>query len=194
MTYFMSTAYTSDSNPAIGVTKHAEAHYAITSKFVTKYWTGKLNPDSLVFINACSSASLDAVEFETACLRAGASHFVGWSDRMRLGEALDSAGFLFDRMIGANSTELGKPFIEQPEQRAFGIIEVLGEMATRQRPTVALPLDTSVAPPLKMGDPTVQAKLQNLTSLNGKLELLAPSIHDLSVREQTNELFINGDF
>jgi hypothetical protein len=60
LTYFTALTFNGDpSHPSRGVS----VHYGITSKFVTKYWTGKLNANSVVFISACQSASPLSLEF-----------------------------------------------------------------------------------------------------------------------------------
>jgi hypothetical protein len=139
----------------------------------------------MVFINACRGASADALDFELACLQAGAGVYFGWTDRVQGGDAAVSAAFLFDRMLGTNSDKLP---MEHPPQRAFSSVDVWGEMQTRQRPNQAYTLDSSVNP--KTG---LTANLMPF-ALNTAFALLAPSIHDLAVNEEADELAINGEF
>lgn len=181
------------SDPNISVKKKWETHYAITSKFVNKYWSGKFDSDSLVFINTCNSANDDALEFESACLNAGASYYLGWSDRMRLGEAISTASYLFDRLLGTNTDAMGPNAKETPPQRAFDLMAVLQEMGTRMRNGIPYPFDTTQPDPEKRGDPPVKAKLKFLTT-NGNFQQLAPSIEFIGVDEQRDELTITGFF
>ncbi|MCW3100550.1 MAG: hypothetical protein JWL77_6168 [Chthonomonadaceae bacterium] len=189
--YFTSAAY--QVNATTSVKKVWETHYAFTSKFVTKYWTGKFNKNSVVFINGCNTASLDAIDFEFACLNAGASFYVGWNNRMKLGEAVDSATYLFDRLLGSNSALSGGVSAETPPQRAFGITSILAEMHTHQRGTAAYALDTTLPPPEKRGGASTFAMLSFLTT-NLEFQQLAPSIENLEVNERADELAINGVF
>ncbi len=193
VSYFVAQAYPTDPKIKGPKKNYFETHYCFSSKFVTKYWTGKLDKDSLVFMNTCDSASPAALDFELACLNAGASYYLGWSDRMMIGEGLASAAFLFDRMLGSNSTELGASLKATPPQRAFSILEVLNDMSTHNRSGAAYALDKSGPAPVKKGDAVTIATLQPM-SLNQKFEQLAPSIHDLAINEGADELSINGFF
>jgi len=179
LTYFMGLTFQGDTAQI-----KAETHYGITSKFVSKYWTGKFNPNSLVFVDACSSTSLNALEFEMACLNAGASIYMGWSDSVVIRDGLVTASYLFDRMLGANQF----PDEETPPQRAFSWSSVMSDMHTRKRQYVSTNYDQSLDP--KTG------KTANLTalSLNGNFVQLAPSIETMSVDEQNDALTVFGTF
>jgi len=181
LTYFVGLTFNGDQN---GLVRRAEAHYGITFKFVTKHWTGKFNPNSLVFMNACSSASPDALEFGLACLQAGASAYVGWTDTMVIRDGVVSAAYFFDRLLGANAVDP----VESPPQRAFAWGAVLSEMATRTRPYNSSKYDTTVNPHTGRA-----AKLMPLL-LNGQFAQLAPSIESLEVDEQSDELIVFGLF
>jgi hypothetical protein len=191
LVYVTSLAFHTDTQTP--VKKRWETHYAFTHKFVTKYWSGKFDPNSLVFMNTCNSANLDALEFQFACLNAGASYYLGWSERMKLGEAVGSAAYLFDRLLGSNTDKIGGGTQETPPQRPFSIMPVLVEMGTRMRSTAPYAFDTTLPPPEEPGGPGVYGKLMFLT-INGKFQQLAPSIEGLTVDEQKDELTINGSF
>ena len=182
LTYFMAYVFRDGSAPG-SVDREVELHYAITAKFVQKYWTGKFTKNSLVFMNACRSGSLDALSFELACLQAGAGAYLGWTDRILAGDAAISAAYFFDRILGANTE-----FPQAPPQRAFPYIDVLGNMQARQRSDHAYALDSSINP--KTG---LTATLTPLT-LSTDFGLLAPSIRSLAVNEQADELGITGFF
>lgn len=181
LTYFTALTFNGDpSHPALG----ASVHYGITSKFVTKYWTGKFNSNSLVFISACHSADPLALEFEFAVLNAGASLYLGWSDTMVIPQAVVSGAYLFDRLLGTNAVDP----METPPQRAFSWAPVMADMATHKRSNSDQMLDTTFS--ARKG---ATAKLMPLT-LGGQFAQLAPSIESLAVDEQNDELIVNGYF
>jgi len=181
LTYFTALTFNGDpSHPALG----ASVHYGITSKFVAKYWTGKFNSNSLVFISACHSADPLSLEFELAALNAGASLYLGWSDTMVIPQAVVSGAYLFDRLLGTNAVDP----METPPQRAFSWAPVLADMATHKRSNMDQTLDTTFS--ARKG---VTAKLMPLT-LGGQFAQLAPSIESLTVDEQNDELIVNGYF
>jgi hypothetical protein len=187
LTYFMGLVFDGDEST---IRPRAETHYGITQKFVTKYWTGKFNPNSLIFMNACHSADPEeAVLFQGACLQAGASAYLGWTDSMVIRDGVVSAAFLFDRLAGANTFDDK----ETPPQRAFSIREVLTNMATKPRPYAgagggADNYDASRNP--KTGR---TAKLDLLAFADNFMQL-APSIQYLAADEQKDELIIGGYF
>ncbi len=181
LTYFMGLTFPGDENH---VSTKVETHYGITSKFVTKYWTGKFNPNSLVFVDACSSAGTDAFEFETACVNAGASVYLGWSNTEVIRDGVVTAAYLFDRILGANQFDDS----ETPPQRAFSWSAVLAEMNTRKRPYT----DTNYAQSRNPKTGLI-ADLLPFT-LGGGFVQLAPSIETVTVDEQKDELTVSGTF
>ncbi|MCE9558058.1 MAG: hypothetical protein K8R88_03835, partial [Armatimonadetes bacterium] len=180
LTYYMARTYEDAGDTPI---VRVETHYGFTSKFVAKYWTGKFNENSFVYMNACSSASLNAFEFEFACLQAGASAYVGWTNTMVIADGLTSGAYLFDRMLGGNAFDA-----ESPPQRAFAYPAILAEMATHKRTNKPTMYDETINPKTNL-----TAKLQMLT-LNLAFGQLAPSIEVLTVDEQKDELTISGVF
>jgi len=184
LTYYQAHVYTDDATVPGGVRRSVETHYAITSKFVRKYWTGKFAAQSLVFINACKSSSAEAFDFQMACLTAGAGVHLGWTDRVQGGDAVVSASFLFDRMIGSNWPTV---LPEMPPQRPFPLLEVWDEMRGRQRPNQAYDLASSV-------NPGTRDTASLFPFMQDGEFGLAPSIRDLAVHEQADELSVNGWF
>ncbi len=71
-----------------------ERRYGITGKFVRENWT--FLPDSLVFVNACTSNSF---AFREACMQVGASAYLGWSKEVGDGLAFDSASTLYSLLF-----------------------------------------------------------------------------------------------
>jgi hypothetical protein len=174
-----------------------EQRYGITSKFVEKYWVGKFNKDSLIFMNTCNSSSDDAIPFKFACLNAGASLYLGWTHKMILGDGMMTAAYLFDRLLGANNedpfsskTDLTIP-METPPQRAWNYADILLEMALHQRPDAAYAFDATVS--TEKGGGKIASQLE-LLPRNDNFGQFAPSISFISLLEQTDELEINGVF
>jgi hypothetical protein len=201
LAWFPAHAFTGNEDTA--ATK-VETHYGITTKFVQKYWTGKFNKTSMVFMNSCSSSSPAALSFGFACLSAGASVYFGWTDRIVLGDGIMSSAYMFDRLLGANKTNqinsgnddlrgLADSTLESPPQRAFNYPAVLAEMGTRKRSYAAYAHDTSICPPLKPGGPPTPATLTMVTT-NFAFGQLAPQIESLTVVEQKDELIVSGAF
>jgi hypothetical protein len=183
LTYFMSHKFDDDAASPGGIRKVVETHYAITAKFVRKYWAGAFATNSVVFINACRSASLDAFDFELAAIEAGAGIYFGWTDRVQGGDAALSAAWFFDRSLGTNSDKLPQ---EKPAQRPFPLLAVWDEMKKRLRPGGDTMLDSSTNPQTGL-----TATLTPF-SLGGNAGLLAPSIDSVFAQESTDELFVNG--
>jgi hypothetical protein len=183
LTYFMSHKFDDDEASPGGVKRSAETHYAITTAFVQKYWTGRFAQNSVVFINACRSASAAALFFQLAVINAGAGIYFGWTNRVQGGDAALSAAWFFDRALGTNSDKLPQ---ETPPQRPFPLLDVWSEMQTRQRPDKAQTLDSSTNPR------TGETAVLTLFTLTAETGLLAPSIELLAVNETAEELGVNG--
>jgi hypothetical protein len=184
LTYFAADNYELDEDQ-VGLSRLPEVRYAITAKFVEKYWTGKFVPHSLVFMNSCASSSIEALDFKLAVLNAGAGIYFGWNDPVQGLDAVESAAWFFDRVLGTNSFHA-----ESPPQRPFEPLAVFAEMQTRPRPEEtpgdADTLDSSTDP--QTGLPSTLMPF-TLTSDEG---ILAPSIESLAVNEATDELAVNG--
>ncbi len=88
----------------------SKIHYAITAKFVTQYMS--FGQNSVVFINACSSFDQ---AFRDACKTKGAGMYIGWTAPTNPHDAVKSARFYFDRMLGTNMQDP----VENPPQRPF---------------------------------------------------------------------------
>jgi hypothetical protein len=101
---------------------HNKRYYTITSLFIKKFW--RFSENSFVFIHACTSNTLKETMRNTDV---HASIFGGYSN---LGDdnCLESALFLFDRMLGANEVE---PREEIAPQRPFDFQEIAVDMARK---------------------------------------------------------------
>ncbi|HEY0855627.1 MAG TPA: hypothetical protein VGE16_01125 [Albitalea sp.] len=153
-----------------------DTRYGITSNFVDTYW--KFAADSVVIINACSSARMNGAAssagFVFACHKAGAGVYLGWDNTVAPVGAYRAARYFTDRMLGANKFQP-----ESPAQRPFPWDAVMGDM---QKKSLHIdPAEGSVF--LALPNPGSAVK-----------QLLAPSIRHLEVSEIMDELRLVGRF
>jgi hypothetical protein len=148
--------------------------YSITSKFID-FWWGNFAPKSFVYNSACSGASTAAGAFITAMKNKGLSVYAGWSRPSR-GE--EGAKFVFDRLLGGNHVY---PEADGYQTRPFDYGSV-SEDAQLHGVGKNL-LDRSVLFIEGLSDSSTES-----------FRTLAPSIESMSVDEDTNELFMDGDF
>jgi len=132
-------------------------HYGVTDKFIARNGI-TFATNSLVYMDCCF---LNAGLFNQASRTAGASLYVGWTDKVAGDAAVRAAQFCFDRMLGANS---GKPDREDPIQRPFDYQAVWNDLASR-------------------GWNTSGAATINFTPGGGDDGMLAPSIQFLTLHE-----------
>lgn len=153
-----------------------DTRYGITSNFVDTYW--KFADDSVVIINACSSARTNdskwAAGFVFACHKAGAGLYLGWDNTVAPVGAYRAARYFTDRMLGANKFQP-----ESPAQRPFPWDAVMGDMQKK-----SLHIDP--------GEGAVFLALPNPAST--AKQLLAPTIRHLEVSEYMDELRLVGRF
>lgn len=156
----------------LGQCRHV-CHYGITGAFVSVHMNFAKN--SLVFIDACSSASVAALDMQQAFKNNNASHYLGWSNEVDDAFAYKAMKYLFDRLLGVNVISP-----EDPKQRAFNIDQVLGDMATHRH---------------LIDDPYKHAQLTSVR-LNDDFGLLSPTIQFLSMDDdgQQPRLLIAGIF
>ncbi len=153
--------------------------YAVTPLWVQRYW--QFSPDSLVFINACTS---DDDFMKGACLAQGGSLYAGWTRPSGVPEIYSIARFLISRLAGLRdlSLTIGAAFdLERPDQRPFDYEPVLENMHARG-------LDHTTRP-----EPYGVAQLV-LTAGYGEFGLLRPSIGGVGTYETKNELHLGGLF
>ncbi len=148
-------------------------HYGITAGFVAENMS--FGKNSLVFIDACSSASAAAFDMQQAFKNNGASLYLGWTTQVDDRFAYKAMKYLFDRLLGTNEISP-----EDPKQRAFNIDQVLNDMKVHRQLT---------------DDPYKNAVLTP-TRMNGDFGLLSPTIQFLSVDETPDRrrLIIAGLF
>lgn len=88
-----------DRSRCVSGTGGSQTRLAITPKFIKKYqW--KFGEHSLVFVNACVSAT---GEMKQAFLDAGASVYLGWTKPVRLWAMCGAASDVFSLMLGLNN-------------------------------------------------------------------------------------------
>jgi len=161
-------------NGALVTVSHSK--FAINEEFITKHnW--RFGANSLVFINACSSAT---PAFQQAFLTANAGLFIGWSNTVNDPDAVKIAPIVFDRLLGANNANP----TENPKQRSFDFPAVQKYLHDNH-------LDTS-----QSTDPDGNPITAQLTFSPGQgtFGLLAPTISYMGVDELKKELTINGIF
>ncbi len=153
---------------------------AITPKFIRKYaWS--FTPYSLVFVNACASATGD---MKQAFLDAGASLYLGWTRPVRLWAMCGAALDFFSLMLGLNENG--------------GANALPAEVNPRQRPCAwgdALELlRGSVQTASYMDDEDGLVELEPTANAAGPLGFLAlrPSIYRTSFDERKSEWRLIG--
>ena len=144
--------------------------YAFTAKFVEQHM-GKFANGSVVYIAAC--ISWDA-GFRQAFIDKNAGVYFGWTWLFHGDEDSKASLYLFDRLLGLNDPAIVP---ENPKQRPFDYVSVYRDM---DRPGKALTRSAS-------------AVLQYAPG-NSEAGLLAPSIQNFEVNEDSSILVINGKF
>ena len=158
-----------------------QAHYGITSRFVTHYWQN-LSDNSMVYIDACGSDGPFAQPFKNAVLAKNAGVYFGWTYSVFSDASNLVARFLIDRLLGANEYQSYK---ESPPQRPFDYVAIYGDLSQRNLHAHPTP-DSLVAP----GKKTVFKH----TAGAGDFGLLAPSIRYMAVVEHFDTLYVTGLF
>lgn len=106
----------------------------ITQQFVLKNMT--FTEGSLVFLNGCSTFganSPEATDMRNAFIAKGARSVIGWSNVVNYKYAIDSAMYLFDRLLGADAYAPYKMAPAASPNRPFPLDDVLREMRTHKR-------------------------------------------------------------
>ncbi len=149
------------------------SHLGITAHFVNEFMSFPKN--SLVIIDACDSGSANAIDMRQAFENAGASVYVGWTQRVADQFAYKAVKYLLDRMLGVNQISP-----ETPKQRAFNIDDVRDDMANNRNLVV---------------DPYRNAVL-TVFKMQHDFGLLSPTIQFLSIEggEDMDKLYIAGVF
>jgi hypothetical protein len=153
-------------------TEHDEKTYGITSKFIRAYW-GDFSANAFVFNDACSGASAAASDFQQAIKEKKASVYAGWTNPA---SSESTARFVFDRLLGGNHV--------YPESDGYKI---------RPFDYTSVKQDFQYHGVGKDGTADLVFMPFSDSSTEG-FQALAPSIEDMLMDEQTNVLYINGQF
>ena len=175
----------------------------ITPKFVRNNMS--FTEGSLVFLNGCATFSADAADMVQAFKDKHASTVLGWSGVTSHGFAIDSALFLFDRLLSANE-HVGYA-VQQPN-RPFTVSEVLDHMKRYAHVQAAYPPDYAPDAPhdltLTQSVFRVYREDDKYTEYNATLMpdttqgyeglALVPAINDLFVENLADRLTLRGNF
>ena len=144
--------------------------YAFTAKFVEQHM-GRFANGSVVYIAACISWT---AEFRQAFIDKGAGVYFGWTWLFQADDDSKASLYLFDRLLGLNDPSIVP---ENPKQRPFDYVSVHKDM---DRPGKAMTRSASARLEYQPG--------------NTESGLLAPSIQNMHVEEDSSILVINGKF
>ena len=107
-------------------------HYFITPRFIDKWW--RFVPGAQVYLDIDHSAADHGPV--RACTDQGAHSFIGWTNAVREEDSIETAQYYFSRAVGAlegyDNAVVSK---EVPNQRPFETLDLMEDMATRQRRT-----------------------------------------------------------
>ncbi|MDQ3024221.1 MAG: hypothetical protein M3R04_07565, partial [bacterium] len=157
-------------------------NYCFSDEFVLEYMT--FSDNSVVFINACKSGTdLDMID---AFHSVGATVYLGWMINVPDDVANKAAEHIFDRVLGAN--QLGR--VENPPVRPFEYYWVMADMVAR---------GVSAGEPVQFPDPPGEPYSQLLYfeddfDPSTGFTLLAPTIQNMVMFDNANELHIVGHF
>jgi len=162
-----------------GEWKEQGTHYMITAEFIRLYW-GNFGENSFVYFDGCWGATMGSIQ--TALIEKNVSVFASWTNVSRAGPNGQTAQYVFDRLLGANQFEP-----EDPAQRPFDYEAIEATFGT----TVKHGHDEF--PSSTPGKPPITPSL-SMIKLQGEFGVLAPSIRNVQVDEQANEMTVDGIF
>lgn len=167
---------------SVTVPNDARGFYAITPKWITRYW--KFAPSSLVWISACSSQSAAAQGIVQACLGVGAGAVAGYTDVVLASDSDRVQRFMIDRLVGANVLSPK----EATPQRSFDYDKLL--VALAQQVGNSFPARNA------MTGTVIPGRFVSLKITKGtdNLGLLAPSIAYVLIDEMTDKAILKGTF
>ena len=152
------------------------AHYAFTYQFVLKYFS--FAPGSIVYMSACGSAEDTHPEFAQAFLVKGAGGYWGWDGSFNDGSDNIASAYIFDRLLGLNTTSDPNVPPESPKQRPFDSQSIKDDMQARKH-----------YDEIKNGS----VELVYIPG-NDPAGPLVPSIKYMDVDETTKTLILSGQF
>lgn len=157
------------------------SHYGITGEFVKAYMTFAEN--SIIYVDACNSNRTIAtgVAFTNLVMDKAVNKmatYIGWTFETNEYMATQASQFIFDRLLGANTTGSGSTSIpkEDPVQRPFDLDRIFSDLRRRGFDICAN-----------------GATLKHNTRANDEI-LLTPNIEKMEIDEYTSTLIIYGNF
>jgi len=161
--------------------------YRFSQKFVTKH----LNFDnSIIFMNACSSMTRDILA--DAFLSKGAGAYFGWSRSVEDKDAVESAYYLFDLLLGQN-TLLPDPDPNFKPQPPMNWQEAFDKMAVTQRRTKSTMMSASQ---IQQGNPADPSNLSFL-KVKGRDQVtgtILPAIKSVTDNPTQGLFVLTGSF
>jgi hypothetical protein len=162
-------------------TDKPEWHYGITGEFIKKHMT--FGENALIYIDACNGFRLlpTGTTFRNTVVNKAANKkatYIGWTMETNEFMASQASQFIFDRLLGANTTGYGPVPIpkEDPVQRPFDIDRIFSDLTKRGFHLCAN-----------------GATLKYETNVDEDI-LLTPTIERLEMFEYTSTLEITGSF
>lgn len=157
-------------------------HYGITDEFIKAHWSFAEN--ALIYMDACESfynsdkgqAFRDLIKNRASNKKAT---YIGWSQITNQFHATRASQYIFDRLLGTNTTGSGSTTIpkEDPIQRPFDLDKIFSDLINRG---------------YHYWDAN-GATLEYETSVDDEI-ILTPNIERLEVSEYTSVLMIYGSF
>lgn len=160
-------------------TGEVDVYYGISPEFVRNHW--QFSRSSLVFMDACHSASAGANSFIRACWDKNASLYVGWSDSVIDAWAYFASRVFFDTSLGGSQMF---PDV-MPKQRAFDWPAILKYMRSKNYEIDQHP-NSHGAKLLFVPDPFL--------ALPASFGMLAPSIRQMDTGTEPGQVIIEGLF
>lgn len=162
-------------------TEKPEWHYGITGEFIKAHMSFAEN--ALIFIDACNGFRLlpTGTVFRNTVLDKAVNKkatYIGWTMETNEFMASQASQFIFDRLLGANTTGPGSTTIpkEDPIQRPFDLDKIYSDLVKRGFHLCAN-----------------GATLKYESRVNEDI-LLTPTIERLEIHEHTSTLQIFGSF
>lgn len=158
-----------------------DLHYSITAEFIKNYMTFAEN--AIIYMDACNGFRLNpkAQDFRKIVLDKATNKkatYIGWTLETNEYMATQASQFIFDRLLGTNTTGSGSTTIpkEDPVQRPFDLDKIFSDLSGRGFDVCAngavLKYESRVVDDI----------------------LLTPTIERLEIDELTNTLQIFGSF
>jgi hypothetical protein len=158
-------------------------HFAITDRFAKKYWSFTKN--SFVYLDSCHSLESTSADFRNVLFEKNVSVIAGWIGTGIMNLGMETAAYLFDRLLGANDFKGEGPVIVPKEEDTGSHL--------KQRPFDWLALKDDMIRK-GLGICKDGSRLDFDCGGKGDFGLLRPSIEYLEVDEDEGKLTLHGLF